>query len=230
MRTLLVILSYEKANSMVERHWPFYMKSGYDIMGVGRENSRCVFPKEHLVWQVNIGKDEYVQGPNLPDYHVRALSCALSLTYGGDAENPQPYTHFALTEPDAIFLKPLPLHPSGLMATYGGGNSKGFYGNAFFHGPWVVDRTTAQKFVDGGRAMLNCGLFELGFPDRFWGLWQELYGIKFTPMGRHSYSQNRLDRPEFIQQAREAIAAGACYTHGIKTAEELEAVTHGLIG
>lgn len=226
MRTLLVILSYAKANDMVERHWPYFLKADCDIMGVGREGSGCRFPQERLVWTAFYGKDEYVNGSNLPDYHIRAMSCALSLTHGED----QPYTHFILTEPDAITLKPLPLHIGGLMATYCGGKSHGFLGNAFFHGPWYVDRPTAYRFVDGGKAMLHCGLIEQGFPDRFWGLWQELNCVKFTPLNpSHSYSQNRLDRPQYIQEAREAIARGCCYIHGLKLESELQAVTEGLV-
>lgn len=225
MRTLLVVLSYSKANEMLVRHWPYFLKADADIMGVGREDTDCRFPKERLVWEAKIGKDSYVNGDNLPNMHVRAMSCALSMTYDEGADNPQPYTHICLTEPDAIFLKPLPLHLGGLMATYCGGKSPGFYGNAFFHGPWYVDRYTAEKFVAGGQAMLKCDLFELGFPDRFWGLWQELYGVKFHPLNpAYSYSQNRLDRPQYIQEAREAIARGIGYLHGVKTQEELSAV------
>lgn len=224
MRTLLIILSYAKANDMVARHWPYFLKAGCDIMGVGREDSDCRFPTERLVYTAKIGKDSYVDGANLPEMHVRALEVALSLDYNQDTEAPQPYDSFALTEPDAIFLKPLPLHRGGLMATYSGGNSPGFLGSFFCHGPWHFDRWTAKQAVNFGKRMIAKGLVERGFPDRFWGLWCDLYDTKFTSFP-NSYSQNRLDRPEFIQQARDAIAKGAFYVHGIKTIGELQAVT-----
>lgn len=222
MRTLLIILSYARASDMVARHWPYFLRADADIMGVGREDTHCRFPPERLVWQANIGKDSYVNGSNLIELHVKALEVALTLTH-----DEQSYTHFALVEPDSIFLKPLPLHVGGLMATLGGYKSPGFHGNAFFHGPWYVDRETAKKVVAGGQAMLRVGLIENGFPDRWWGLWRELYDIRFTPL--HTYSRNRIDNPQFVIEARRAIKEGYCYVHGIKTAEELKAVTEGLV-
>jgi len=225
MRMLLILLSYAKANEMVARHWPWYLQADADIMGVGRQDSDTQFPEARLVWTVDIGKDEYVNGANLPDLHVRALSCGLSLTYRDpDMEDEQPYTHFCLTEPDALFFKPPPLHRDGLMATYSGGNSPGFLGTAFFHGPWYFDRDTADKAVEFGRRMIDRGLIERGFPDRFWGLFCDLYGVKFTPFGKGTYSRNRLDRPEYIKEARQAIKDGIFYLHGVKTKEEMDAV------
>lgn len=212
---------------MVERHWPYYLKTGYDILGVGRLDSICNFPAaEGLVAETAIGKDEYVNGDNLPLMHVRALEFAMSMDYMDDDGQAQPYDLFCLTEPDAVFFKPLPLHRGGLMATYCGGNSPGFLGSFFCHGPWYFDRNSAFKAVEFGKRMIARGLIERGFPDRFWGLWCDLYGVRFTPLNpTYSYSVNRIDRPEYVQQAREAVAKGVCYVHGVKTQEELNAIT-----
>jgi len=83
MKTLLIVLGYERANEMLVRHWPYLLRADCDIMGVGREDSKCTFPIERLVHQAAIGKDSYVDGPNLPDYHIRALGIQ------------RPFVHFA---------------------------------------------------------------------------------------------------------------------------------------
>lgn len=194
-------------------------------MGVGREDSDCRFPHDRLVHQARIGKDEYVNGDNLPLYHINALQAAMWLDYTDENGNLRSYDVLCLSEPDAIFLKPIPTHCGGLMATCSGGNSPGFLGSFFCHGPWVFDRHTAFKAIEFGKRMIARGLIEKGFPDRFWGLFCDLYGVQFTPFGPGTYSQNRLDRPEYIEGARKAVKSGAFYLHGLKTQEELTAVT-----
>ena len=225
MNPLLVILSYAKANDMVARHWPWYLKADCDILAVGRENSICNFPMERRIGHIRIGKDSYVNGDNLIKYHLGALEHCL--TEPNIRQNK--YTHFYLTEPDAIFLKEPPLVGEGLRGTLSGGHSIGFHGSRFFHGPWIFDIATAISVVFYGHRMVNAGLIELGFPDRFYGLLCDLYtDVKFYPLS-NTYSQNRIDRPEFVQQARQAIEDGCWYIHGLKTQDELHAVTNGLI-
>lgn len=221
MKCLIAILSYVRANELVARHWPWYRKAGCDILGVGRETTSCEWPvrvgQDGLVNVTNIGEDSYVHGDNLIRLHVDTLDYMLSLI--GD------YTHFCLIEPDTIFLRGITQNdvPTyGFRATLVGNKSPGFFGSFYCHGPWIFDRHGAQFAVNSARRMLNVGLIEQGFPDRFWGLVCDLYGLPFTKL--HAYSQNRLDRPEYIQQARQALADGAFAIHGIKTDGELRSV------
>lgn len=224
MKPLLTILSYVRANDIVRRHWDYYLKADCDIVGIGRETTSCEWPckvgERRLVAVQNIGEDSYVHGDNLIRLHIDTLDYLLSLA--GD------YTHFALTEPDAIFLKPLapecPVY--GLRATLQGGRSPGFLGSFFCHGPWILDRHAATYAVNSARRMLKVGLIEQGFPDRFWGLLCDLYDLPYSKF--NGYSQNRLDTPQFIENARQAIAGGCAAIHGIKSQEELRAVTEGL--
>lgn len=225
MKTLLVILSYAKANDIVERHWPFYEKAGCPILGIGREDSECRFP-----WPVRagvgcigvkeIGKDSYVNGDNLPKLLLDTLEYCL-----------REYTTFhsyCLVEPDVIFMRPLPEeHPGGIVTQHMGGSSAGFFGRNYYHCPWWVDRMTAAAIVIRGRKMLECELIECGFPDRFLGLLLDLHpDVRVHPA--KWYSRNLFDRPEFIAEARAALKAGAWGCHGIKTADQLFDVTDGL--
>ena len=62
---------------------------------------------------------------------------------------------------------------------------------------------------------------EQGFPDRLIALICEEQGIKIHHRPDISYSRNRLDRPEYVQQAQEAIRNGASFVHGLKTQDDL---------
>lgn len=221
MKPLLAILSYQKANDMVMRHFPWWRKAGCDILGVGREDSTSLWPAvdDQFIGSIRVGKDSYVDGDNLIRLHLDVLKHCLTL---------EKYHEFILIEPDTLLLKEPPGVPFTFRATLKGGNSPGFLGSYFAHGPWRFPRHVAQRVVTCGERMLKVGLIERGFPDRFYGLLDDLYDIGFCNHAEN-YSQNRLDRPEFIQQAREAIKAGAWAVHGVKSPQELQAVTEGLV-
>lgn len=220
-KTLLMVLSYQKANQMLERHWPYLLKADCDIVGVGRINTICKFPSQRLIYQMDSGLDSYVNGDNLPRLFLSAVN---RFAYAPELHQ---YDTAIILEPDTIFLKPPPPHPGGLAAVLAGGNSPGFHGTQYFHPVWRVDRETAKLMVEYGERMLQCGLIELGFPDRFIGLMVDLYDIPWTPFPE--YSQQSLDTPTKIQQAREAIIEGAVAIHGVKTFDQLQAVTSGLV-
>lgn len=223
MKPLLAILSYQKANDMVMRHMPYFRRAGCDILGVGREDTTCLWPAvdDQFIGSIKEGKDSYVSGSNLIEMHLGVLDYCIDTYFQ--------YTHLVLTEPDAIFLKPLPSLMHGIMGTLAGGRSEGFHSSFYFHGPWVMDIRTAEQVLMRGQRLLEAGLIERGFPDRFYGLLCDLYCEEIQFKKFPGYSQNRLDRPEYIAQAREAIKAGAHYVHGIKTAQELQAVTEGIL-
>lgn len=227
MKTLLVILSYAKANETVARHWPYYELTGCNILGVGREDSDCRWPtgpeNRSMIGHIEVGKDSYVNGDNLCRRIVDVLERLV------DGQEFQAYTDFLLTEHDAIFLHGLPGHMGGMITTLGGYGGSGFTGTKFYHGPWWVDRQTAGEMVLYGRRMLKLGLIETGFPDRFIGLMDDLYDLGVSYSDEWTYSRNALDRPEYIQEARKAIERGAWYVHGIKTEAQLKAVTEGVV-
>jgi hypothetical protein len=227
MKPLLCILSYAKANDMVARHWPWFEKAGADILFVGREDSDCRAPtgpeNRSMIGTVKIGKDSYVSGDNLPRLFIDTLSHVLT-TYR--------HEDILLAEPDTIFVKPVPPRPHiglyGFSGCLAGGESKGFFAPYYFHPVWRVTRDTAALMVEYGERMLRCGMFELGFPDRWIGLMVHLYAIEWHPFPE--FSVQAIDNPDKVKLARNVIASGyACAVHGIKTAEQLRAVTEGLV-
>lgn len=219
--SLVGIFSYAGANATVGRHWPYFQKAGVPLWGIGRINTSCYWPNG-VFHTTDIGMDSYVDGHNLCSRLVKALTCFLEDHYFHD------YNDVCLIEYDSIFTGPLPEHPGGLATCIAGGNSPGFKGTRFFHTPWWADRPTAATIVEEGRKMLAEGDIEHGFPDRFLGrLVDRRPEIKVSET--NTFSVNTIDRPEYVAQARAAIERGIWYAHGVKTPDQLKAVTEGLL-
>ena len=83
-----------------------------------------------------------------------------------------------------------------------------------------------MQVIEFGGRMLKAQLYEKGFIDRFLGLMADLYNLPIT--AAPSYSTDTIDRPEFMQAARDAIKNGAVYLHGVKTESQLLELTKGL--
>lgn len=218
MNTLVAIHSYPGAGPEVARRWPWYLRGDCDILGIGTSDGRTAWPKDkRLIGVELIGRNAYVQDDHLPRRLVRTF---------GLLEKYPIYDAICIIEWDSIFLQPVPeIH--GLVTTLGGYLSPGFTGTRFFHTPWCADRMTAEKIARVGTIMIDHGLTERGFPDRFLGLLVDLYDIPVT--FAHTFSVNRIDQPQYVKEARMAIRKGCWYCHGCKTADEIRAVTQGLI-
>ena len=94
----------------------------------------------------------------------------------------------------------------------------------FFHTPFVMGWEICRRIIKYGEAMLLAELLEQGYPDRFLGLMVDLHYLPWSDIPG-TYTQNTIDRPEYVLEARKAIADGAWYIHGVKTAAQLKAVT-----
>ena len=219
-KSLVGIFSYAGANATVGRHWPYFRKAGVPLWGIGRINTSCLWP-DGVFNPVNIGEDTYVCGDNLCKRLIIACEHFLMLPWM------QQFNDVCLIEYDSIFTRALPEHPGGLATCIAGGNSPGFKGTRFFHTPWWVDRPTAALIVAEGRLMLAEGDIEHGFPDRFLGRLVDRCPMHITET--NTFSVNTIDNPAYVEAAREAIRRGSFMVHGIKTADQLKAVTEGLL-
>jgi hypothetical protein len=219
MKTLLAIMSYAGANETVKRHFPYWLKAQADILGVGHTDTVCEWPKhERFIGSVNICKDSHVDGPA----HIVRFLELLGVCVHAHCE----YDRFVIAEYDTLFFKPLPVDlPLGLNAVLAGGRSEEFHASRFFHTPWIFDRKSAFDVWIKGQRMLNCGLIEQGFIDRFLGLLLDLYDIPFTPLPGYTHNTVELCH---VAEARGAIKAGYFTIHGVKTAECLQQITEGL--
>jgi len=221
---LLVVLAHSKASDALARHWPWLLKGECDILGVGREDTTTIWPAEkgqdNFIGEIRVGAESYASGQN----HITRYLDVLRWCTDHVA-----HQRFCVIEYDCLIFKPLSLvaFKPGLLTTCAGGRSEGFRGSLFFHTPWWCDRTTACDIMRYGGRMLRAGLDERGFLDRWLGLLADLYDLRVQDFVDFWYTQNTIDTPEKIAEARRAIIAGAWGLHGCKTAAQLEAITRG---
>ena len=220
MKTLVAIMAHSTAGDTVRRHWPWYLKGGCDILGVGRADTVCSWPiTPGFIGEVRLGNESYAAGDN----HIRRMLDLIEhfLTL-------KDYGALVVIEYDGIFLQPIPkLKVDTFYAKLAGGGGPGFLGSMYVHTPWCMDRLAAGRILKYGRAMVNAKLIEQGFLDRWFGLMIDLYDLQWRDTGEGTYTQNTLDTPEKMADARRAVAAGAWYVHGVKTPQQLEELTEG---
>lgn len=226
MKTLLCVLTHSAANETFARNFPWYQRAGLPILGVGRVDKEMFWPND--IEHIDIGDEEYIKD----DAQLWRFVTLLTLLRAGLGQQPDkpPYDAYAITEYDCIWTRKMPEIPGwsfiSLATQIAGHKSGGFRGSRFFHCPWIVQRKDLAYFIDYGERMLNAGLNEHGFIDRWLGLMADLYDIRVHEI--NGYTRNTLDQPEHIAQAIDAIKDGACVIHGVKTADQLAAVTKGL--
>lgn len=211
---ILAIQTFKGANDTVWRHYPFYEKCGADrIIGITTLGGKCRWP---TLDQYEIGKDSYVDGPHLCERLLDTIDWCLSLRA----------TEIIVAEYDTLFFREMPKpFPSGLVMNRTGGGGDGFKGAQYYHGPWCMNAETAREVVTVGRDMIMEGEIERGWPDRFIGWLAEFHKIPVVDGFFQNYTQNALDRPQFLEEARAAILSGAHAVHGCKTPAQLEYIT-----
>lgn len=225
MKPVVAILSHSGANATVQRHWPLYLNCGCDIVGIGRTDTHCQWPAEsgQFIGSMDIGQESYAKGDNHICRFLELVEWFLT-----DAMM-KSYTHLVVIEYDGVFFAPVPkLKINTFYGKLAGGKSDGFLGSMYIHTPWCMDRLCAGNVLKHGRAMLKAGLIEQGFLDRWFGLMIDLYDLQWRDTGAGTYTHNTLDTPEKIAEAGRAVAEGAWYVHGLKTAEQLRKLSHAI--
>jgi hypothetical protein len=227
---LVAVLTHSGANETVARHWPYYLRSGADILMVGRVGTDCRWPtasthqcpisgKFHRIYEMRSGIESYVNGDN---HIVRLLDVIDTFCY---KDYYRYHTHLCVIEYDGVFLQPIPLdalQADGSLVTYVNGYEKPgekWHGSRFLHTPWLMDRNLAYKILKAGNAMLRAQLIEHGFVDRFLGLLCDLHDIPVHVS--NTFSANALDTPAFMSAAQKCVASGGWYSHSCKTKEML---------
>lgn len=223
-KTLVCIQSYGKARDTVHRHFPFYKKSGCDLLGVNTADAPHDWPEG--IPTVNIGKDAYLNGT---DFLCRRL--LETMAYCLREKKFEQYSHFMFVEHDAVFTNKTPLEKPGLLTPYPGFNPKEWGLNSiwFIHTPYWADRGTCEMIVRTGYELLSQGIFDKGNPDSFIGSIIEEADIPWTHFDKFqtfSVNSGSLSEEPFKGplrcSVREHIMKGAFYIHGLKTPEELE--------
>jgi hypothetical protein len=219
MSFLLCIHSYPGANEAIQRHWPFFEKSGASrIIGIGTEGGGCVFP----VGQVEIGHNSYMKVDGSPDDHLcrRLLDTVRWCLV-------QPEERFVICEYDTVFLRELPEF-SGICAHQTGGRIHNSISPSYHHNPWAFDRESGERLANWMEQALPVSqCHPNNSPDLFFGLACDMGGLKVgCPWGM--FTRNTLDHD--LDLAVQAVRDGAHVVHGVKTEEQLEPLIEALHG
>lgn len=202
---LLAVLTCQSATETAQRHWPTWRKHFDNIVFVTTVDSHCWVPDGREQWK--IGRDYYndrdAPTDNLPRRTIETLERFLKT----------PHDRLVLIEYDVVmFRKPeLKKQFSGTIF------------NLFIHSPWAFDRKCAVEFVRVGRLLLAAGCITGGWPDQHLRLIYDI--VRPTVDESPNYTKNTLDQAWMITEAREAIQRGAFAVHGVKDAEQFEALT-----
>jgi hypothetical protein len=164
---------------------------------------------------VVVGTNSYIKGDNLPRRILDTAAYLLSQPNWREA---------AIIEHDTVVFKQIPsvLNEDGLHAHLAGYWVPGFKAKKYFHNAWVCNRGSWDLILKRGRQMIYEADYERGFPDYFLGWLCERFNIPTYDKTFYEYSQNTIQGPVALAQAREAYRAGCHVIHGIKNKATLD--------
>lgn len=227
---VLCIHSFPDGNAAVERHWPYFMHAGADlVLGIATIEGLCRFP-ETVDKVVKIGCNSYINGPHLPQRLIDTLSYVLD-NVGGN--------YIMVAEYDTVIFKPIKLEnmEKELAGHLAGGRTWESKATAFYHNPWLFSRAAAEQFISAGQAAINegiCGhITPVAYgtpeasPDVFFAYIAERLGLEVQTDLWSEFSRNDLYHRANLELAREAYRNGVDVIHGIKHQHELEYILNG---
>lgn len=217
MITSLAILTCNRGNDALKRHWPYFLRQEADYNYViTTENTHCEVPEGGH--EIKVGVDNYINGSHLPLRLINTLKHLLG-------------THseiIIVTEYDTVIFNRIKVEnirkdAAGHLA----GNYAQDYG--FYHNPWVFTRGSARRFADEGVKAVNEGICAEGryesSPDVFFGIVCYRAGLQVHTDLWKEFSRNSLDRHGDKDLAKRAYRSGVDVIHGIKTKDELDFIT-----
>jgi len=210
----LIVQTFPGANEVLKRHWGQFLKAGADeIIVATTTDGQCWAPEGATVEM--IGANIYIQSYHLP---LRLLRCLQRLR---DTK----CDWFCVAEYDVLFFKNIPRDlPEGVTAHYAGGKPAGCHCNSFWHGPWIMDRETADTVVQVGYELIAAKTVDAS-PDCFLGQIIDKTGIPVHSDILKSYSRNTIHGEKWTGEARAAVDNGSVCVHGCKTQECFDALT-----
>jgi hypothetical protein len=230
-RTLLAILACGADNARLRRHWPYFKKTGFSILGCGTSDGTVSWPE--AVPELSIGEIG------------RTNNAAGEVIFGLVKHELEIIYHFLLVlndfdtlmiaEADNLFVCQPPPHPQNglyLAPTIPNYAPAGLFKTpVYFTTPRVMDRQCASAFEAHGRGMFQRGDVEHFVSDRFPAAvchqgripWMHYPGWSPLPM---TWSVTGLlsNDSRWVRDARTAIQLGACCLHSVKHDWQLDAV------
>lgn len=207
MKPLLTVFTWAGDDERIERHWPYWEKSGCDIQLVYPVDAPCKRPGLATGKSCHHGADLIMRILSGFEYALTAYR----------------ETYYFI-EADSIVLGEVPeTLTDGLHGYYlPNDNEQRFHAPTYPHYAHGMDRDTLEEILDDS---IGCDPSEEeGYPDRFLG---RICHENYIPMNNRvdlMYSRNLLDQPKYVAGARDAIKHGALFIHGIKEQHHIDAI------
>lgn len=204
MKPILTVFCWAGDDERIERHWPYWERTGCDILLSFPINAPC--KRGGLAF----GKSEH-HGPEIMGRIFKTFRHVLQ--FNRDC--------YWFTEADSITLKKAPQHIEGGLHGFLWQNPDlRFKASQYPHYPHGMNHNTLAKLaIVSAKYDLSA---EEGFQDRLIGRICEETGIPMIHRADLAYSRNLLDTDEYFFQAQEAIDKGITFLHGIKTKQQLD--------
>lgn len=226
-RTLLAIISHPKDNELLKRHWPYFKKTGFTILGAGTEDGLCEWPEP--VARLDTGKQGTKMTPAGSSIYGLVQQELDIWKWFLDHEE---FTSVCVVEADNLFVRRPPQHPGAgfyvvtLLPNYSKPHL--FKTPVYFSTPRWADRACATRLLNCGRQMLKEGDAEHWMSDRFPAWICQRNKIQWLPLPAWSPSAHRNGAASYeeawIRDSRAAIKLGAVCLHSVKFTWQLDAV------
>lgn len=225
-KTLLAIISTERDNALVLRHWAHFKMTGCDILGAGEESGSCVWPEKVVRLDTGVmGTRMTPAGSSIFGLCQQELDI-IKFFLKTD------YHSLMVVEADNLFCRKPPEHPgdgiylSPWIPNY---TQPGIFKTpVYFSTPRWMDQRAAKQVYAHGQQMLNHGDCEHWISDRFPA--RICHAGKIPIMNLPAWSPFPFvwDAADYnrswIRDARAAIKLGAICLHSVKKEWQLEAV------
>src|ERR1041385_1857788 len=163
---LLAVISCPRDNSLVARHWDFFLRAKADeIVGAVTNDSKCEWPEP--IRTLNTG---VVGTKPLGKVGVIWSLCQQELDIISTFLNTTSYRSLAVLEADNLVLKPFPKHPEGcllLCPILPNLQPQLFSTPIYCSTPRWYDRDSAAHVLHHGEQLLASGTDEHKCSDRF---------------------------------------------------------------
>lgn len=225
MKTLLAILATPGDAELIDRHWPYFRQTGWDILGVGTEDGKCEWPsKVHRLDIGVMGKKQMPCGSVIFDLVRQEIEI-----WKWFLDHPE-YDSVCVMEPDNLILRKPPEHPGNglyLITQLPNYARPGLFSTVWYAStPRWSDRRCTEQLYRHGREMFLAGNHEMFVSDRFPAHVCERHHIPWIAQPAWSPSANVWDAKDWqtawARDAKAAIRMGCYCLHSVKHQWQLD--------
>lgn len=226
MSVLLAIISSPHDNELVARHWPYFKATGWDILGCGSADGRCVWPEP--VKRLDTGKMGKRMTPaGSAIFGLVEQELAIWEWFLNHSE----YSSVCVVEADNLFVRRPPDHPKNgiyLITALPNYSKPGLFKTVvYFSTPRWADRKCAERLLHHGREMVALDDHEHWMSDRFPAYICHKHKIPWLAQPAWSPSAHRWGGTYdecWVRDAQAAVRIGAYCLHSVKFTWQLDAV------